>query len=85
MGPDRLDTRERRTADGPVEVDRPTRALQSTDGLVQAVGATFGAAGIGEVLGAEPYLVGVTVGVPVYVDGAAVFGPSVYLRWAQEF
>jgi hypothetical protein len=59
--------------------------LATPDGPVQAFGATFGAAGLADVLGADPYLLGVTVGVPVWTHGVVGSGPSVYVRWAQEF
>jgi hypothetical protein len=63
---------------------------QTTSGPAQALGLTVGVTGIADVLGAEPYLGGLTVGWPLLwsdtLEGVDPKGwPEIYLRWSQEF
>ncbi|MBT3222223.1 MAG: hypothetical protein HN348_24385 [Proteobacteria bacterium] len=56
--------------------------------LVDLVGATAGIAGVGDVFGAEPAMIGFTAAWPIQAQGIDVeMGPvpELYLRWWQEF
>ena len=59
------------------------------DGAQQALGATAGITGVGDIFGAEPYLLGLTAGWPlVWSDGIRAerrVMPELYLRWTQAF
>ena len=54
-----------------------------------AAGATIGITGVGDVLGAEPMLIGVTAGWPLSWDGLDEVAlspvPEIYIRWGQHF
>ncbi|NCG19641.1 MAG: hypothetical protein GWP91_11595 [Rhodobacterales bacterium] len=58
--------------------------------VAEALGATVGVAGLADILGAEPYLGGITVGWPLLwsetlTDVQRNPWPEIYFRWSQEF
>lgn len=60
------------------------------DAPAHAVGMTAGITGVADLLGAEPYLAGLTIGWPLLwsdnLQGVDQQGwPEIYLRWSQEF
>lgn len=54
-----------------------------------AIGATAGLAGVADILGAEPMMMGVTAGWPIWWTGLPQVQrravPELYLRWSQAF
>ncbi len=57
--------------------------------LARAAGVTVGVAGMADMLGFEPRMMGVTAAWPVYVEGIELEGnkwmPELYLRWGPSF
>ena len=63
---------------------------QTIDGPTRALGLTTGITGIADIVGAEPYLGGITVGWPLLwstnLENVGEGGwPQISLRWSQEF
>jgi hypothetical protein len=50
-----------------------------------AVGASLGLHALADVLGAQPYLAGVTVAAPIWTDGLAPGAPQVYIDFSHAF
>ena len=61
--------------------------IGTPDGAEHAVGATFGIAGVGDIFGADPYMLGFTLGVPLWwTEGVERTRPfQLVLRWTQDF
>ncbi|MFT6157643.1 MAG: hypothetical protein ACJAZO_001742 [Myxococcota bacterium] len=61
--------------------------IGTPDGGEHAVGATFGIAGVGDIFGADPYMLGFTLGVPLWwTAGVEKERPfQLVLRWTQDF
>ncbi len=60
------------------------------DRVAEAVGVTVGITGLADLLGAEPYMGGITAGWPLWWNASLTEverhpWPELYLRWAQEF
>ena len=62
-------------------------SIGTPTGPEHGAGLTFGVSGVGDVFGAKPYLLGVTIGVPVWwTDGVDPgTGSQISLRWTQDF
>ncbi len=61
--------------------------IGTPDGSEYAAGATFGIAGVGDIFGADPYMLGFTLGVPLWwTEGVERARPyQLILRWTQDF